>query len=83
VSQAVICSANSSFEFQPKGGGHSYASCSLGGENGIVVISIENFRDIEVDQSKSKFCRLDTRLILVSNLYCEDWSRSKTRQHRP
>jgi hypothetical protein len=33
----------------PKGGGHSYASYPLGGENGTVVVSMENFGDIKVD----------------------------------
>ncbi len=52
VSDAVNCAGATGYKVQPKGGGHSYASYSSGGQDGSVVIDMENFHSIEVDQSK-------------------------------
>ena len=49
VSDAVVCASQSGVKVQAKGGGHSYASYSLGGQNGSMVIDLENFHDISVD----------------------------------
>jgi FAD/FMN-containing dehydrogenase len=61
VGQSISCSAKESFKVQPKGGGHSHASFSLGGQDGIVVVSMENFNEIEVDQSKL-LCLEDSKI---------------------
>ncbi|MCJ1477586.1 hypothetical protein MMC13_006259 [Lambiella insularis] len=49
ISDAVICAAASGVKVQPKSGGHSYASFSSGGQNGAMVIDLENFQNISVD----------------------------------
>lgn len=52
VSTSIACAAAAGLKVQPKGGGHSYASYSTGGQNGSLVIEMENFSEITVDQSK-------------------------------
>jgi FAD/FMN-containing dehydrogenase len=52
VSASVTCAAAVSLKVQAKGGGHSYASYSSGGQNGSLIIDMENFSSIEVDQSE-------------------------------
>jgi len=51
VSASITCAAAAGLKVQAKGGGHSYASYSSGGQNGSLVIEMENFASIEVDQS--------------------------------
>ena len=53
VSWSVQCAAAASLKVQAKGGGHSYASYSSGGQNGSLIIEMENFSSITVDPSKS------------------------------
>jgi hypothetical protein len=52
VGDGVACAAATSLKVQAKGGGHSYASFSSGGRNGSVIIDVESFNTIEVDQSE-------------------------------
>jgi FAD/FMN-containing dehydrogenase len=52
VSSSVTCAAVASLKVQAKGGGHSYASYSSGGQNGSLIIDMENFSSIDVDQSE-------------------------------
>lgn len=49
VSSAVTCACANNVKVQAKGGGHSYAAFSLGGENGSLVVSMENFQNVSVD----------------------------------
>lgn len=51
VSHAVMCAKESGIKVQPKSGGHSYASFSTGGVNGILEIDLENFNTITLDNS--------------------------------
>ncbi|KAI9853077.1 MAG: hypothetical protein M1838_001578 [Thelocarpon superellum] len=51
VSDAVVCAAAAGVKVQPKCGGHSYASYSLGGQDGSFVIDLENLQSITVDQN--------------------------------
>ena len=51
VSSAVTCAGSSGVKVQAKGGGHSYSSYSSGGQNGSLVISVENFGQVTVDHS--------------------------------
>ncbi|TAQ88941.1 hypothetical protein B7494_g2713 [Chlorociboria aeruginascens] len=51
VSDSVTCAAQANLKVQPKGGGHSYASFSSGGQNGSLIVDMENFNTIDVDQS--------------------------------
>jgi hypothetical protein len=53
VSWSVQCAAASSLKVQAKGGGHSYASYSSGGQNGSLIIEMENFNSITVNPGKS------------------------------
>jgi hypothetical protein len=50
VGYSVICAGKTSYKVQAKGGGHSYASYSTGGKNGSVIIDLQNFDQIVVDQ---------------------------------
>lgn len=52
VEFSVTCAAASNLKVQAKGGGHSYASFSSGGQDGSVIIDMEKFSSISVDQSK-------------------------------
>jgi FAD/FMN-containing dehydrogenase len=52
VTWSVKCAAASSLKVQARGGGHSYASYSSGGQNGSLIIEMENFSSITVDSSK-------------------------------
>jgi hypothetical protein len=52
VSDGVTCAAAANLKVQPKGGGHSYASFSSGGQNGSVVVDMESFNNITIDQSE-------------------------------
>ncbi|KAF4635820.1 hypothetical protein G7Y89_g2261 [Cudoniella acicularis] len=51
VAASVTCAAATGLKVQAKGGGHSYASYSSGGQNGSLIIEMEKFDDITVDQS--------------------------------
>ena len=51
VSKSVACAAAAGLKVQPKGGGHSYAGYSSGGHNGSLVIEMEKFSEITVNQS--------------------------------
>lgn len=55
VSASITCAAAASLKVQAKGGGHSYASFSSGGQNGSLIIDMENFSVITVDQSMFNF----------------------------
>jgi hypothetical protein len=53
VSASVTCAAAAYLKVQAKGGGHSYASYSSGGQNGSLIVDMEKFDEINVDQCKS------------------------------
>lgn len=50
ISHAIICASDYGIHFQAKSGGHSYASFSNGGVDGIMIIHLCNFGDVAVDQ---------------------------------
>ncbi|RAL58940.1 hypothetical protein DID88_009231 [Monilinia fructigena] len=50
VGNSVTCAAKAGMKVQPRGGGHSYASYSIGGHNGSVVVDMSGFDDIVVDR---------------------------------
>lgn len=60
VSDSVTCAAAAYLKVQAKGGGHSYASYSSGGQNGSLIIEMEKFDEITVDQSESANPLLDS-----------------------
>lgn len=49
VSDAVVCAAKSKVKVQAKGGGHSYASFSSGGQSGSMIIDLEGFQNVTMD----------------------------------
>jgi hypothetical protein len=49
VQAAVKCAAKLGVKVNPKSGGHSYASHSLGGEDGHFVVDLKLFRETSVD----------------------------------
>ncbi|KHJ32732.1 putative glucooligosaccharide oxidase [Erysiphe necator] len=51
VSASIRCATKFQLKVQAKGGGHSYGSFSSGGKNGSLIISMENFSDVIVDQT--------------------------------
>ncbi|RKF54679.1 Berberine bridge enzyme-like 15 [Erysiphe neolycopersici] len=51
VSASIRCATKFQLKVQAKGGGHSYGSFSSGGKDGSLIISMENFSDIIVDQT--------------------------------
>lgn len=48
ISDAVLCAGQHRVKVQAKSGGHSYASYSSGGQNGSMVIDLENFQEISL-----------------------------------
>jgi FAD/FMN-containing dehydrogenase len=53
VSASVKCAVAARLKVQPKGGGHSYASYSSGGQDGSLIVDMEKFDMVDVDQCKS------------------------------
>ncbi|KAI9801390.1 MAG: hypothetical protein M1825_003369 [Sarcosagium campestre] len=51
VSDAVVCASASGTKVQAKSGGHSYASFSLGGQNGSLVVELEPFNSVTVNKT--------------------------------
>ena len=51
VQSAVRCAAKLGIKVNPRSGGHSYASHSIGGEDGHLVIDLKYFRETVVDLS--------------------------------
>ncbi|USP82220.1 Glucooligosaccharide oxidase [Curvularia clavata] len=51
VSDAVTCAAETGVKVQPRSGGHSYGSYSLGGKNGSLVVDLQKFNSISLDRS--------------------------------
>ncbi|PBP18328.1 glucooligosaccharide oxidase [Diplocarpon rosae] len=49
VSSSVTCAAAAGLKVQAKGGGHSYASYSSGGQNGSLIVDMEKFSSVELD----------------------------------
>jgi hypothetical protein len=56
VGYSVFCAAEAGLKVQAKSGGHSYASFSSGGENGSLIVSLQSFTSIIVDDSKFHVC---------------------------
>jgi FAD/FMN-containing dehydrogenase len=51
VQAAVACASQLGVKVNPKSGGHSYASHSIGGEDGHLVIDLKYFRETTVDSN--------------------------------
>lgn len=51
VQSAVNCAAQYGVKVNPKSGGHSYASHSLGGEDGHLVVDLKYFDSVELNNS--------------------------------
>ncbi|KAF8848646.1 FAD-binding domain-containing protein [Acephala macrosclerotiorum] len=51
VQAAVTCGAKLGISVSPKGGGHSYASHELGGEDGHLVVDMKYFTNVKFDSS--------------------------------
>ncbi|KAL9591245.1 MAG: hypothetical protein Q9179_007917, partial [Wetmoreana sp. 5 TL-2023] len=49
ISDAVVCAAKCNVKVQPRGGGHSYASFSLGGQSGSMIIDLQSFQTVSLD----------------------------------
>ncbi|KAK4655108.1 hypothetical protein QC762_0072570 [Podospora pseudocomata] len=49
ITAAVSCASKYGIPVQAKSGGHSYASYSTGGHNGILMIDLENFNSVSLD----------------------------------
>ena len=49
VQAAVSCAAGAGIKVSPKGGGHSYASFGLGGEDGHLVIELDRMYQVTLD----------------------------------
>ncbi|KAF2204350.1 FAD-binding domain-containing protein [Delitschia confertaspora ATCC 74209] len=52
ISDAIICAGeeDGKIKIQARGGGHSYASFSSGGQDGSMIINLQNFQDIKLDK---------------------------------
>lgn len=52
VSTSVTCAASFGIKVQAKSGGHSYGSYSSGGQDGSLIVDLENFNSIVLDTCK-------------------------------
>ncbi|KAI9796736.1 MAG: hypothetical protein M1833_005976 [Piccolia ochrophora] len=57
VEEAVICASSNSVKVQAKSGGHSYSSYSSGGQDGSMIIDLQNLQEISLlpDYSPSTY----------------------------
>jgi FAD/FMN-containing dehydrogenase len=60
VQAAVVCASKVGVKVNPRSGGHSYASHSIGGEDGHLVIDMKYFRDTKVDPSHNYIATIGT-----------------------
>ncbi|KAK6333960.1 hypothetical protein TWF696_002471 [Orbilia brochopaga] len=51
ISATVKCAGQYGVRVNARGGGHSYSAQALGGENGHVVVDMQNFHDVVYNQS--------------------------------
>ena len=51
ISEGVVCAGQNGVPVQAKSGGHSYASFSAGGRDGVLVVDLENLNGIALDRS--------------------------------
>ncbi|KAL1866869.1 hypothetical protein Daus18300_006572 [Diaporthe australafricana] len=51
VSDSVVCAALNGIKVQAKSGGHSYASTSSGGQDGSMIVDLQSFQNVTVDDS--------------------------------
>lgn len=51
VSDAVVCASKNGIKVQAKSGGHSYASTSSGGKDGSMVVDLQRFHNVTVDEA--------------------------------
>ncbi|EJD49067.1 FAD-binding domain-containing protein [Auricularia subglabra TFB-10046 SS5] len=49
VAEAVKCAVKANVKVQPRGGGHSFADYSIGGESGSLVVDLVQFQNFEMD----------------------------------
>jgi hypothetical protein len=52
VSHSVLCATAAGLKVQAKSGGHSYAGYSSGGQNGSLIVDLQNFNSILVDNRR-------------------------------
>ena len=50
VSDAVLCASQYNLKVQPRSGGHSYGSYGTGGKDGVMVIDLQRFQSVSLDQ---------------------------------
>lgn len=51
ISDSVVCASQNGIKVQAKSGGHSYASTSSGGRDGSMVVDLQRFQNVTVDES--------------------------------
>ncbi|KAF1834659.1 FAD-binding domain-containing protein [Decorospora gaudefroyi] len=51
VQDAVVCAAQAGVKVQAKSGGHSYASFSSGGKDGIMQINLQSFQTVQLNEN--------------------------------
>jgi len=52
VSDSITCAAAAGIKVQPRSGGHSYGSYSLGGKNGSLTIDLQKFNEVSLDKGR-------------------------------
>lgn len=50
VSDSVTCAVAAGVKVQPRSGGHSYGSYSLGGKDGSLMVDLQKFNSISLDK---------------------------------
>jgi hypothetical protein len=81
VTNSILCAVQAGLTVQAKGGGHSYASYSTGGKNGSLIIEMQNFNSITVDQSKPPLLLNKSQSNNFSYLHCKSWRWTTAGKH--
>ncbi|KAI1171901.1 FAD binding domain-containing protein [Nemania sp. FL0916] len=75
IQSAVLCGAGAGYKVTPKGGGHSYASYGLGGEDGHLVLQLDRMFAVKLDNNtNTATAEPGTRL---GHLAVELWGQGK------
>ena len=64
VSTAIKCAVSSGVKVQARSGGHGYGSYGTGGQDGSLIIDLENFNSVTLDTSSSSSSPVHTELTL-------------------
>ncbi len=75
IADSVLCAAGAGVKVQAKSGGHSYASFSSGGQDGSLIVDMQEFNSIYVNSSTFvEQLSLNGQLLRINSDWdCHSW----------